>query len=201
MEPQNPSDQEKEREERDRLGLCMTKAQLQALPIEEQRVEIAKDVLRMMRSRRFVARRGTYMELEFSIARAVARDPRVRLDKLFRDKSADQAMGSVCAIGAVFCAALDKFGRLKGSDIQLGGFEHDGVKPEKMLEYLSPWFSAPQLRLMELAFEHEWHGGNRMPSDEDYYNAKDFASDGENAESAMEMIMKNVIENKGTFTP
>lgn len=200
MEPRNPADQETEKQERDRLGLCMTKAQLQALPIEEQRVELAKDVLRMMRSRKFYARRGTYMELLFSLPRIAIRNPRARLDEVFRERSAEEPMGSVCAIGAIFCAAVDKFGRLKLSDLDLAGHESDNVKPEKMLEYLSPWFSRDQLRLMELAFEAEWHGGNRLPDEDEFEVAKEFARD-ERSADAMEMIMKNIIENKGTFAP
>jgi hypothetical protein len=184
----------------DEFGLCMTKAELQALPVEKQRVEIARDVLRMMKGRQLEAEHAVYVGLGFSLTDIIERNPRARLADIFQSKRDEGGrIGSVCAIGAAFVSAVDKFGRLKASDTE-DYLTPDG-SPDEMIKYLGRWFSREQLRLMELAFEGKWWGVDiEAPEQRLFHRAQKFC-ERLSAEAGMEKIMRNVVKNNGTFKP
>ncbi len=198
---------------------CMTQEELNKLPLPEQRVEIAKDVLDLLRSQAIFANKGSYMEsqLPWSKFREYDEDgDLVELDAdksemLFRDffrihaklpEPAKKFPVGVCAIGAMFIGAVDKFNSLQCADLGYADASDDD-----MVDYLDGWFEEFDLRLIETAFERQWCGGDELQLDEDgeyrseINDAADFCAAEESAEERMQKIMQNIIDNQGEFRP
>ncbi len=167
-----------------------TKAQL--------RVQICKDVLRQLDTKRIIANRGSYLESAGSRWEAQFyndRDGKVR---------PPAKKCRVCAIGSVFVCALDRYNELKLSDSGYGKPDSDD-----MMRYLGRWFGDGQLRLMEQAFEGKniRLGNQADPKPRAFFEkhgnpkATPWGYEEADSDKLMRAIMANVIANKGTFKP
>lgn len=174
----------------------------------EVRVLVAKDVLKMLKSKRIKAQRGTYLigDKKFQALLELLSQKEInpywtKLD-VTKQLPVPKAC-TACALGSCFIAALDRFNELK-----IGEFELYGRYPmrESYTGYLEQWFTRRQLNLIECAFE----GGGRICeaalSPEDAHAAIRFrsnilADDVRGARAVLEAIMENIVNNKGTFKP
>lgn len=153
---------------------CMTKAQ--------QRVAIAKDVLRTLDSGKIRPTRGVYLKLEGKTVR------RKDVGSQWCDKLKDVEVCEVCAKGAIFVAAALRFNRFKISDdrVKTSG-EANRFYDVDICDLNERYFSKRQLEAIEEAFEEVLvHYGA-------YANMSSV--------DAMIAIMQNIIKNNGRFVP
>jgi hypothetical protein len=181
----------------------------------QMRVVIAKDVLAALDAKKFKANTGDYLYLSSEKEKEWAKSA-LKLDmdaqsyhieryKLSSDlprvpiKAPKEC--SVCAIGSVFVAAVDRFDKLTPRDAFDTIIQDDSAT---MIMYLSKWFSEDQLRLMEAVFEESAGIGvfsieEEKKLDDLLYELQKELPEWGKAEYRMRWIMKNIIKNKGTF--
>ncbi len=147
---------------------------------EQKRVTIAKDVLKALEADQIVAEHGEYFD--GGLIEALKVDE----SKHPLDGHATESLQTllpklpachVCAKGALFVACVSRQNAVKvGDGMRCGS--------DQLSRQLQGVFSTDQLQLIENAFEG--FGG--------YYRIK-----GRSAKERMAKIMRNVIENNGTF--
>jgi len=174
----------------------------------KQRVEIAKDVLSFLKTKRLFARNGTYLgsyshewkeQFIFTAQKDLERD----WDKPILPPNE----AYTCAIGSVFVAALDKYDVLSHGDMEEPG---DQPNDEDMVAYLAPWWNEEELRYIEIVFENdEWQYLESHEHDEsleaemlEAYRFKHDVINRDNgktttAEAVLIAIMENIIEHRG----
>ncbi len=172
---------------------------------EEMRVEIAQDVLKALKTKRINASHNGYMTADdeklADLASAWEEEDLEALMKLSQEEYSPPKACDVCAIGAVFVAAVDRHDALKLSEVYKNSIDGD-IGDDLMLPYLNKWFEDSQLRLMEYAFENEFHGTNYDGPDDDVCKAAEaFYEFYDEPGDRVTAIMNNIIENKGTFIP
>jgi hypothetical protein len=201
----------------------MTLEELQALPLPEQKVKIAEDVMALLDAKKIQAKNGKYIStpnIDFDEVYGYEDDEdgteiidELVIERLYREWDHTEAGGisscGVCQIGGLFVGALDTFNSLKLEDIHHG-------EPEdfEMTSYLERWWTEDELRIMEAAFEGQWHADDEdkhvkdQDGDTDWncvraevQAAFDFAETHFGGEDAMRKILNNIIRNKGDFRP
>jgi hypothetical protein len=141
------------------------------LPVLEQRVAIARDVLAQLKAEKIQPMRGTYLEME--LTETVENDAQVHtLLPLARECR-------VCALGSLFVSAV------KFHDQVAVGEYRASWEPKlsfsvgsRVYEYLMKFFTQRQLNAMEREFE---------------------SADGREASTVLTGIMKDIIRNKGLY--
>lgn len=162
-----------------------------ALSPEAQRVAIAQDVLDGLASKQVRAMSGTYVRLYDG-------DPG---DYNGVHKSQAERLNGytcqVCALGALFVCATERTPITiketfsgKPDEVTYGMFS------DRIRDALSPYFSHDQLLAVEAAFE-ETDMDSSIDSAARSFGRSAGYDDGER----MEAIMRNIIENNGTFKP
>jgi len=166
--------------------------------LNEKRKQIAQDVINNINSKWIKPTTEKY----FAAKIKNKFEENIELNKILKDNVTNC---EVCAIGAIFVAALDRHDKLKFKQADLA---YKGVKlntlvsddPDWMFKYLRRWFSKKQLRLMEYAFEgslfDDW---NYKPNE--LKATKAFYIKHRSAKSRAIAIMENVIANDGKFIP
>jgi hypothetical protein len=183
-----------------------------ALPLNRQRVEIARDVIAQLKAKTIVAASVYFTsdELEYRIEKGVDVD---RGDASVAFAQATDCQ--VCGIGSLFKCAVQSsnglpfknFAKAYGSTIR-----------EEEAAYLSKWFSAEMLDLVEDYYEraYDWScdyscrstcrstcrslpNGRRSGELMDIYNHPILRQDDNN--TRLTMIMQNLISNRGEFRP
>ncbi len=156
---------------------------LMKLPAKERRVVLAKDVLKHLKVKGLItAQKGIYLLFNKEYA-----------DGQQADEVIKKGGCEVCAIGALFVADVLIRDKITA---------HDSIYLHNIRKRLNHHFGKEQLDLIEAAFEVK------------YMNLVNFGAIGIKAEKAinfgrkytnshnrMKAIMKNIIENKGTFIP
>lgn len=183
--------------------LCMTRDELLKLSRREQRVVIAKDVLQLLKAQQILASHGGYMSstLPWRVLEEEY-DGEEENEILFRDFFQQHSEGEtvrVCAIGAAFIAAVDKFNSLSCADLAFADAES-----EEMITYLERWFDEYELRLIEAAFEGQWCADDGVEEeDREEINEAVGFTEGifDDPHARLTKIMENIIANKGTFAP
>lgn len=159
----------------------------------QMRVKIARDVLKQIKAKKLVPRNGTYMDVgnhfEY-FSKLGLLNPSIQFNTVLPTKC------EVCALGAVFIAAVDK-----NNTLEIGELTYTPDRLRRypsyfdMQNYLSKWFSREQLHLIESVFESN--------SDYSFLNFRKTVSDTPlrkiAASKMLTAIMKNIIKNKGTF--
>ncbi len=151
-----------------------------ALAPADRRVLIAKDVLKWLRAGKIRAETGTYLE---------GYDPVTGKSTEKEPDRVDGGSCTVCALGAVFACTVERIGGLEGFWSYRSA---DSIRGE-----LGDHFDGEQLRLIETAFEQ-----NDFTLDSSVVvvsAAIHFATGG--PRKRLVAIMKNIIENGGTFCP
>lgn len=164
--------------------------QFSKLSPSEKRVQIAYDVLAQLRSKRLIATAGTWLSGDGeSLYDQSDVEKNVELQTVLKNR--EQCEG--CALGGMFMCAVERHNKLKIGDLESpnAGEASEG----DAIHYLRKFFSVDQLDEIEAAFE--MGEGARSGSQA----AIDFASEIDDDEERMRLIMENIIVNKGKFVP
>jgi hypothetical protein len=174
---------------------------LHSLPKDKARVEIAKDVIEALQTKRLLATSAVYFSGRFPEKRGTAVELRSVLQKM--------PPCHVCGIGACFVAAA---ARVDNLFVSFGNEGDAYVGTSTIVKTLRAWFSDDQLGMIECAFEGFTTPAaelrNRKSTDywkraTDFYfkNMPNSGTAEETAEVIMLKIMRNIVRNRGTFNP
>lgn len=177
----------------------------------EARVAIAKDVLKWIDAEEIQVGTSEYVYNPELISKEDL-DTNADLRKKLKGQRKDC---QVCALGAAFLAAVDRFNKVGCSDvITQGEFIYQGehynntmsrMTRRSVTSYLNKFFSPTQLNLIEIAFEQSTGPIDGDQGRELFMKALDFSYnyDGasENDSDRLKRIMNNIVRNKGTFKP
>lgn len=152
---------------------------------KKKAVAIAKDVLKWLKAGRMKAESMIYCHTP----RIPTGSVRAGLSVVTKDKPC-----KVCALGALFIAAVDKFNKL---DIPS---PCDCFNDGMIREHLNFAFTERQLHEVEWAFER-WQTDEIAPGMKDLNKAGQFVKDETNDTIRLEKICQNIIDNKGVFIP
>jgi hypothetical protein len=173
-----------ERLAREGAALTERNAEFAALSPADQRVAIALDVLKWLASGRLRARSGIYLAERVGLGGWV--------DKPYKPES---NVCHACALGGIFAVAASYD---EGIFQQTERWGHRNYQAEGMRNALDGYFDHDQLNLIETAFERS--DFTFLPSDdENRINAIGFVRG--SAIHRMRKIMRNIVQNHGTFVP
>jgi hypothetical protein len=170
-------------------------AKFKACTKAEKRVMIAKDVLAQLKSGRINPESGVFVELGHAIAAKLNQiDEDTRDGIQLQDFLLSVPVCNTCALGAMFVCTVERANKISLSE---SGFtDFGGAEPEELLEYMGRYFSASQLKLIEVAFEHGTGYFGHGPQE-----AREWSSEYTTDTDAMRAIMQNIVDNDGTFKP
>jgi hypothetical protein len=188
--------------EAERLRIQKSNIAFRRLSRPQQRVEIARDALSLMRRKKLSARRGAWAAgingpvLPGDYHSAGEYETYDAQEKLLKSPECN-----VCALGALFVCGVRKADKLKVSARYGMGVHEDDV-----FDYLGSFFSQSQLKMMECTFEN---GGGAVSMSELSPAAaracrafgKKYLKDYDNGDRLLRAILRNVINNGGTFAP
>lgn len=164
------------------------KATTSTKPLSSRRrhaVAIANAVLKWLRTKKLVVKRGAYCQFSPSEVK-VTQD--ISLQKALPALVTPTAPCQVCAKGALFIAAVDLYNKvdINPEQHQFGLFESHTIKP------LLPYFSNKTLSRIEYAFDRGWVGkGSNADSV--------FGERYPDPRARLRAIMKNIIKHNGDF--
>ena len=170
-----------------------------ALPVAKKRVAIAKDVLLLLQSKNISPEQGTYFSFDVEDIENT-NDNNAQLLLL-----QDGAKCECCAMGMIFLSRVRLGNKCTVKEIDNHNDSWSNRPDELIIKKNKGIFSESQLRLIEMAFE-----GNDAA---EYFEkkvsveeleimeekAEEFIGKYSNTSERIEAIMKNIIENKGTF--
>jgi hypothetical protein len=185
--------------ERNRKATEKRNREFNKLPDARKRVVIAEDVLQQMKAKRFIAKLGTYIGVPYSVKEKFESSGEGEGEPAPLHEVLEGVQCEVCGIGSLFVAAVDRMNECSVSDI-------DAVDDDRfMREYLGGFFEEDQLVLIEAAFEGRFirrgSTGYAEWSSEVTDAIRFGNSAGEDAAKRLRKIMKNIVDNKGTFVP
>lgn len=201
----------KRRLTRARKKLEQKNAEFAKMTKKQQRVTIAADVIADLRTRKLVADTGRYLFDSFNVTKEDGWETcklpdDMDLAEIQYGELAEAGTCTVCGIGALFVDAVKRHDKYT-ADLA----EAEQPSQREIHDYLGKWFSVKQLLLVESAFEtrefldddYSGYGDDedRTPSDEDLAAAVIFGRRFSTPDKRMKAIMKNIIENDGTFKP
>jgi hypothetical protein len=178
------------------------------------RIAIAKDVIAGLKSRRYTSTPGDYFDVTIKTDKMIS-EGKYDLKRLF---SVGMKTCKVCAKGALFIAAVEKYDKVMETvdslDIE-GKIVHIGRDNDGVCGLLKDYFDMDQLDLIEFAFEgvgingrYEERGESPEVSPEEERMAdavssvsKTYIDRFADPKKRMIAIMQNIIDNKGTFVP
>lgn len=169
----------------------------------QQRVTIAKDVLKLLEEEKIVARSGTYMSLGRRIDdKDIWAGSEYWTGSEVEGVQVHQLIESaptckVCGIGACFVAAVRRADQCKSTDMSSPSDDRF------MREYLGKWFEEDQIELIETAFESDtsFYSGDRDADLDPAHDAATFGSKYKDDNDRLEAIFANVAKNNGRFVP
>ena len=153
----------------------------------EQRVEIANDVLKHIKTGKIIAQHGDFWQPE---------TPWEFCNKPLKETLQKVKECKVCAIGSVFYSYVMRHNKYV--------IDSDGIYCISETDILNTatMFSENQLRLIEAAFEKkDFSFGVLSLSKSDTAIAYKLKNGLQKDEETLIHIMKNIIRNKGTFKP
>lgn len=164
----------------------------------QQRISVAKDVLAQIKAETIRAKPGTYLSTK-DLTKVDVENGDAQLSALLpRIESCD-----ACALGSMFKCAVERGDKLKVSESDAAVAEYYGGRvffwKTAPYEYLGKIFPAAQIHLIESCFERSvdfWteHSTDDVPVDVSVYGPR-------GDRKRLEMIMKNIIRNRGVFKP
>jgi hypothetical protein len=192
----------------------LSKEEMEKLPLAEQRVLIAKDVLELLDANKIQTKSGKYLwtDAEFYLRTDDNDEPDhegLVIERFRKEWAKEEPHCGVCQIGGLFVAALDIFNSLKL--ITVGFNDPDDAH---MTKYLKKWWSEHDLRVMECAFEGNWNGshsdqfideidGELLPEVSAAFDFYESCTSWPplTDEERMRSILGNIISNNGEFVP
>jgi len=157
---------------------------------KDKRIAIAKDVIKSIEAKIYVAKMGHIVEtprsLDNRLYNTIKEFPLQQLIPKYKCK--------VCAKGALFLSHV-----LLYNNYNVQG--HFGVSNSDVSEEVD-YFTEEQMDLIEIAFEGSrwvWHSSSITMNDETY--AIQFYEKYPKEDERLVAIMKNIITNKGKFIP
>ncbi len=184
-----------ERAKKIRRNLRAANRRFEKLSRKEQRLAVARDVITQVKAKKYVAA-STYFALG-KHDRGATFDYDV--GGLAASVEAEQDLGecisqvgcTVCGIGSLFASSVVKHDNLKINKF-LGTADDTNdlsIDREGTVQYLSRWFTAIQLDLIEQYFEQHAYDTDSPIADEN------------NDDKRLIMIMENILSNNGIFNP
>lgn len=179
--------------------MAITKAQVKAwndkfksLSKAEQRVEIAKDILKQLRAKKYIASRGSYIVGLTDVDEEL--DIRSNFDKVQNCQC--------CALGACLLSVTKYKNKLKFNDVQLiMAGDNDSwsllkeiftVKQIAILEYMFEGGSGT--KVAEYSFQYYLDENTR-------FKCSSFRYKYDSDDARLKAICKNIINNKGDIKP
>ena len=181
--------------------------QFAKLSPSEKRVQIARDVIAQLASKKLIATAGVWLTGtdgdNLFDEKDVERNPELQ-EILSKQESCEG-----CALGGMFMCAVERHDKLKLTDLEVVKDYKQAVKDigddanldsgeaseDDATHYLKKFFSEAQLNDIEAAFERG--GGAKSGSN----SAQNFADEVDDDGERMRLIMENIIVNKGKFVP
>lgn len=163
----------------------------------QRRVAIAEDVIAGINAKRFIATQGTYVELREASCE-LNPDETVDVQKVLAE---NVKTCEVCAKGAMFIAAVEKFNKFKLDGIESEFDLSQALDSEaSQCDHLGKYFSKDTLDLIEEIFEEsDDYGYGITVSDEEDLAKAAYVVKYPDAEDRLIAIMENIIANKGDF--
>lgn len=149
----------------------------------QRRVMIAEDALHQLKVRRFVATPGTYVDATDLAEEAKLKDD-IQLNTLLHNPALKSPC-DVCARGALLLSAV-KF----RNDVTI---DPEGGTSEE--SFVREFQDNDQLYIIEHAFEDEAYEDDGQSWAEKHLSSKER----KDPDKRLELILKNIIRNKGTF--
>ncbi len=165
----------------------------------QKRVMIAQDVLAQLKTKRYVAESGCWVQANYN-STATWADIKYTdsVQELFAEKTIESC--NVCALGGLFMSCTNFNNNTLIEDLddataQLGDLIDE---EEKLSNKLNSIFSVKQLKLIEVYFE-----GNDgyFYENREYDTVKAFYTKYPSDKKRLQLIMENIVENEGTFVP
>ena len=163
----------------------------------QKRVMIAQDVLAQLKTKRYVAESGCWVQPNYYPDWKQLSD-KDSVQELFAAKKIESC--NVCALGGLFmsCTNFNNNTLLEDLYDVSGDLGNLIDEEEQLSNKLNKIFSTNQLKLIEMYFEA--NGGYFREDDEDdrigvFYNKN--SSD----KKRLQLIMENIVENGGAFVP
>lgn len=162
-------------------------------PDEEKRVIIARDVLSQIKINTIRPRTGLYLHFTDYIEDDLKVKFPLPAHKVFSESDC-----YACAIGACFYSLIVVGDQLLTRDV----VSRDGmIHPSDIRPHLYFLFTREQLALIESAFERRAQDHANWCNRKEVGKAVQFGEAYRNAPTRMRAIMKNIIQNNGTFVP
>lgn len=168
----------------------------ESLTPSEKRVQIARDVLAQLATKRLIATPGVWLagkheDDELFSGKDVEKNPELQ-SILNKSK---QCTG--CALGGMFMCAVERADKLKLTDLSDGAKESGVPDMPDVFKYMRRFFSNEQLEQIETAFEQ---GDGACSADDDYDNEySGWLPESCSPSERMRLIMENIVVNKGRF--
>lgn len=167
----------------------MTRKAFKKLPKDKKRVAIAKDVLVQLNARKIIPVTGTYLSILF----AKESDKGKELQSVLKKKECE-----ACALGSCFISLVRFEDNFKVKDKYIDEGE---IYKSSFNSRLKKYFSATQLVLIESAFEKTDMASGLNYNMQKMNDAIAFGRDYYYPSDRLVAIMRNIIENSGTFIP
>ena len=158
----------------------------------EQRVAIAKDVLKQLEAKKIVATSGCYVSLE-------DHDPdlEVHLDDQLSELFPKAGLCGVCALGSLFVSMVTKLNACTAKEVDFCSVNGDIALRGSPYKYLTQLFDIDALHEIENAFEG-WNDWSYEVEDYDGERQTFNLIPGDDDER-LRVIMQNIVGNSGDF--
>jgi len=190
--------------------MSTNKTKKKKLTKAQMRVAVAKDVIAQLKSKKLIAKAGTYCDLHTAI---MPEDRDRQVNEVLKNKTC-----SVCALGGIFVAQVNRFNDLKVCDVpnlryrfDNGSYGENTLYDDQIRGYIRKVFTPIQMSLIETAFEGRVILDDALDGSESYYEGSSkfqqaegmYFDGGRNIsdKERMILIMQNIIDNEGTFIP
>lgn len=173
---------------------------LQDASTQKKRVMIARDVIAAIQTKRVIPKCGVWM---------TGRVPDDRINVVNKTSSMQKVLRnipqcSVCALGACFVTAIDRFSGISKAAAGIHEIDKDdddiSLNVNHVENALTDYFYEDQMTLIENAFETK-SGGTEYAPGKDGIRARNFGRRREDVKERMIDIMQNIIDNNGMFIP
>ncbi len=160
----------------------------------QKRVMIAQDVLAQIKTKRYVAESGCWVQPNIKAACEKNLKDEDSVQELFAKKKIKSC--NVCALGGLFMSCINLNNNTTIEDLKkefyIGDFVYDDSKISNGLNRI---FTQKQLILIESYFEGS-QGYFKGDNEKTLVFLESY-----NDDERLEMIMQNIIDNDGTFKP